>query len=191
MKQSRLARRVYEIQRDLANRGMECWALSIKRTLQHLGYPTIWDQQDYLVMSKAKLKQLLVKRINDQCLASQREKAKQMKSCKEYIQEIHTGGLDKRLENYNFEGRRKYARLMLRSEWGIMTTDAGGGRSCTECGEIFVNNIFIHRIIDCKYFDKIRNNLKERNHIEKITALPENEQLEFLQRFFFEYLVFL
>lgn len=187
MREDRLAKQMYEYQKQRADENIECWAKRVKDELNRLGLGFLWERQEIYCASKAKFKRVISERIRDRRLTMQREEAGRMKSCKEYVLDRHfIGGLDDELTKcQSFHSRKKYARLMLRSD-GAIVRRGNEGKTCIECEELITESTFVHRVLDCQKFKKQR----EKETFD-LRSVPVSERLCHILNNFCDFIYFL
>lgn len=179
MKEDRLVKKAYLYQKGLVEDRVDCWAKRVKEALDKLGLGFMWERQDTLALSKAKFKRIISQWVRDGRVTMQKIEAGKMPSSKDYVgKENILGGLDGELEMLDsLHERRKYVRLMLKSDGGIVRREEDG-KWCGECEKIIGVNVFVHRVIYCEKFDKYRQ--ESEYEMEEIKKIPESERFSFV-----------
>lgn len=170
----RLVKKAFLVQQEWAKRKCKSWCLSVKNELSRLGLAEIYEGGTNN-MSKIKFKSLVGSRLVDQRLAEQRGEGEKMKSCKWFVSEAHVPGVNEQIaKSNNFEIRRKLARVMLRSD-GAIVSRKGDERYCVECEEKIKDDIFVHRVIECRNLNQKRkkisvlcDNIADKSRAERI-----------------------
>ena len=180
--EERLLRIAYEYQRELVARGVDCWAMGVKRKLDKLGMGFIWEAQDGVRQrDRRRTKGKIRERMYDITYAKQLEEATNLKTCADYASFKVKPGIDPVLaEEKLFRKRQAYARLALKSTGGLINWDVI--RTCKQCGTKLDENIFVHLVMVCDKLLKIRLEVCGEDWFIALDSLPASEKLAFIWR---------
>jgi hypothetical protein len=155
----------------MVSRGQPCWAAEIKKELDALGFGYIWlNQGPPAGVELGNLISEIKGRIRDIRFQEQLSEGQTLSSLKSFCMYKKAIGREKKLDVLiGLCPRRQYCRFLLNCPGGLIIRD-NIIKKCSKCEQIIVGNIFIHLLINCAEFDKLRSELGRSTYwLDKIS----------------------
>jgi hypothetical protein len=181
---SQAKKRTYMYERNLADKGVDCWALSVKNELDRLGFSFVWNDQDFITLERSKQLIKLIKcRIqdlskNDQLKECSGGKLKTIEDLPRLCRKTDITQLFKAVKAHGL--RVNLARLILKCPGGMMEYSDIFGNKCAACNVLLKENVFIHRLYNCPKFLNQRKKHKDKPWFRKGKRIATYHFLNYL-----------